>query len=461
MANLTGLLNTARDALSAQSYGLSLTGQNIANASTPMYSRREVVLQTRMGGNAGVEVQGTRQIIDRYADTRLLAANGLDNAASERNALLGTVEAVFNDFSGSGLSDSLSALYGSFETLSARPNDPIVRSHVLSSAEDFSASVREIGGRLAGIRSNLLTQAQDVTEQVNGIAKELASLNQQIVLVDGTQGDASSLIDKRSQQLVSLSELIDVRPVYASDGTLMVQASGTTLVEGTNARTLGIELGTDGSMRLIARDRPGGATSDITAHLSGGQLAALREVRDDDVASIQASFDNLVFDVGSSVNASHIAGFGLDGGTGRLLFALPATAENAALSLQVSSDVLGRPERIAASADTATLPSGAENARAMAELATRPLTASSTRTPEETYAEFIGDVGLRKATASHDVVFRQAIREQAESFRSSVSGVSLDEEMIALTRYQTAYQAASKLLSTVNQLLNELIQKVG
>jgi flagellar hook-associated protein 1 FlgK len=460
MTNLNGLLYTARDALTAQSYGLSVTGQNISNANTPLYARREVVLETRATG-AGVDVQGTRQIIDRYADARLFTASSLESSASERDTQLDSVEGIFNDFAGGGLSDTLSALFDSFESLTENPKDSVARAQVLNAADTFASKAKEMGDSLASARDSLLTQSRDVASQVNGIAKEIAKLNGQITLAQGTKGDASNLIDRRNQQLVALSELVDVRTVQGSDGQFLVQASGATLVDGGSANKLDITLGSDSTMRVISKEQDGGNPTDVTAHLTGGRLAGLKEVRDEDLAAIIGSFDQLVYDVGSALNTQHSSGFGQDGETGRKLFDIPASPSGSARGVRLSADVAGHPERLAAAGNASTLPGGDDNALALAQLASSPIASGASATAAEAYASIVGDVGLRKAAAETDVDFRQTIRDQAESFRSSKSDVSLDEEMVSLTRYQRAYQAASKVLTTVDELLQELIQKVG
>lgn len=461
MSTLTGLLYTARDALTAQSYGLSVTGQNVANAATPAYARREVVLQTRAGGDGGVEVLGVRQALDRFTEARLLDATSLGAAASERDSQLASVEALFNDLSDTGLGGDLSALFASFETLSVRPQDPVVRAQVLETADAFASRASDVGEQLAVKHEQLLLQAQAVAGEINGLAQQISTLNREIRLSEDSGGDAANLIDQRNRQLLELSKLVDIRPVQGADGDLMIQAAGTTLVEGDIARWFEIGVDATGGMTLLARPENGGSAVDVTAHLAGGKLAGLRDARDGEVAGVIALLDRFVFDVSSAVNAQHALGVGSDGTGGNRLFDCSATVSGAARSLRVSADVAGHPERIAAAGDPSSLPAGAENALLLATLAAMPVASGGTRTPGDAYADIVGQVGLRKSAAASTMELRTAILQQSQLFRESTSGVSLDEEMVALTRYQQAYQAASKVLSTVDELLAELIQRVG
>jgi flagellar hook-associated protein 1 FlgK len=73
----------------------------------------------------------------------------------------------------------------------------------------------------------------------------------------------------------------------------------------------------------------------------------------------------------------------------------------------------------------------------------------------------VGRVGQRKQNAANDVSTRDAMTAQVETMRQSVSGVSLDEEMVAMTQYQRAFEAASRVFTTADQLLEDLINTLG
>ncbi|HLV21707.1 MAG TPA: flagellar hook-associated protein FlgK [Polyangiaceae bacterium] len=462
MAGLTNLLYTARDALAAQSYGLSVTGNNIANANTPQYVRREAVLQTRSlaGASGGVEVQGIRRATDIVAERRLLEASGLHSSAYEHDRQLSQVEALFNDAAGTGLGSALDALMSSFSGLASNPGDATARSTVLERAQAFAGQVNAVGDALATQRSELLEQARQTVDAINARATEVAKLSRQISMAQANNSDASDLVDQRNLVLLDMSELVDLRTFYNGSGELVVQAAGTTLVEGGSARSFQVDLDGEGSMRLLA-SRTGGPPTEVTAYLSGGRLAGLKEARDGDVFEVQRRFDQFVFDVGSAINAQHAAGYGQDGVTGRSLFQLSATPEGAARSVVLDPELLGRPERVAAAGSAAELPGGSSNAVALSRLADAAVAGAGTKTAAQSYGDLIGYVGGRKAAAADQVGLRDAIFTQTQAFRESTSGVSLDEEMVALTRYQRAYEASAKVLSTVDQLLEELIARLG
>jgi flagellar hook-associated protein 1 FlgK len=167
---LTDILNTARDAMSAQTFGLTVTGQNVSNVNTPGYVRRQAVLETRdmgAGNFGGVNVAGIRRVADQFIEQRHLSLTGLSAEASSRDQLLGQAEALFNDFAGTGLSSSMNALFSSFSALSSLPNDPTTRATVLERGETFAGQVRSAADQIANFRSELFSQARDVVGEIN------------------------------------------------------------------------------------------------------------------------------------------------------------------------------------------------------------------------------------------------------------------------------------------------------
>jgi flagellar hook-associated protein 1 len=464
MAGLSSLLNIARDALNAQSFGLNVAGQNVTNANTPLYVRREATIQSRALGTqttGSVVATGIRRAVDVYADRRFFEANSNSSAATQYDSELQQVETVFNDLSGTGLGSSLDAIFKSFQQLAASPNDTTVRAELLDKIDVFASRVRQIGDTLATQQTDMLARARDVATEANQRATEIAQLNQRIVQAQQSGQDAADLIDQRNAKVLDLSALVDVRSIQSQDGSVMIQTAGTMLVEGSNARLLSVGLDSAGKLEILA-SRAGGAKpdTDITAGLSGGRLAGIKQARDEDLFDVSARFDMFVFDVATSINNQHRQGVGLDSSTGLNVFDVGTSVEGAARAVKVSTDILGKPESIGASLDSSDLPGGSANAVLLGRLATTA-NVFGNRTPSQAYGDLVGEIGVKRASSSSEVDLRSNIFQQTQAVRESTSGVSLDEEMISLQRFQRAYEAAGKLISTVDSLLQNLIEKVG
>lgn len=458
--SLTQLLYTARDGLTAQSYGLGVTGQNISNVNTPGYVRREALLETRALGEAGtVNAAGIRRATDIFLERRQYETTGLSSAASEHDKNLANVEALFNDQSGTGLGSSLDQVFKSFSALASNPSDPTTRDSVLDAADEFAKRVNETADAIASAQQGLFQAAQTTVQEINQRAQEIAKLNEQIAQAEAAGQSAADLRDKRNQLLMSLSGMVDVRTVQSGD-SLVVQVSGATLVDGSLARSLNVGLDGAGALQVLSSSVSGSAAQDVTKFLTGGTLAGIREARDVDMVAVKQQLDQFAFDVGTAINTQHAAGFGLDGVSGRRLFDLGPTVSGAASAIRLSSDVAGNANAVAASSSAATLPGGSDNAAALSALSHARIASGGTRTASDAYGDIVGDVASRRSASTQMLAAREAISAQVDSMHESMSGVSLDEEFVNLTKFQRAYQASARLLTTADQLLQELIQRV-
>lgn len=463
MAGLTDILNTARDALSAQAYGLGVTGQNVANVNTTGYVRRRADLQSQPLGSASfgtVVVKGVQRLADQYTEQRHYAAVGLSSSAAESDRLLGHVEGLFDLSTGLDIGSSLGHLFSAFSTLTADPSDMAARAQVVQRAGSFASSLNVAASTIASFKGELTGEALGVAGDVNALAADLAKVNQRISMAENSGDHASDLKDDRDRMLLELSSLVDVHTFSNNQGQLVIQGAGTTLVEGDVARKLDVGLTGDGKLQLWSVSKSG-AKSDVSQFLKSGKLAAIRDLHDVHTTEVLDRLNAFAFDVASAINDQHSSGFALDGSTGNLLFDISAGPVNAASTLAVNATIANQPELIAASSSASGVPGDGDNALALAQLAGRKLATGGTRTAAEAYGDIVGDVGMRKAQASRDSVVREAMTAQLYTQRESVSGVNLDEEMISLTKYQRAYEASSRVLTTVDQLLEQLINTLG
>lgn len=460
---LSQLLYTARDGLTAQSFGLNVTGQNVANVNTPGYVRREAQLETRALGTqttGTVNAKGLRRATDQFLERRQYQSLGLMSAAKEHDQRLESVEALYNDLAGSGLGSSLDAVFQSFSRLAANPSDPTVRMSVLESAQGFSERVRDTANTLAETRDHLLKDAQAVVQQVNENADAIGRLNRQISITEAQGGDAADLKDQRNNLILDLAGLIDVRTLNTKNGSIAIQASGITLIEGEQTRALSIDLAPGGALRLLAQ-REGGPPTEITRFLTGGKLAGIRETRDEDLFEVSERLDEFVFDVSNAINAQHALGFDLNGAPGGSLLDAGGVQAGAARAIRVSSDVAGNPNALAAAGSATEIPGGSANAAALSALSDSLVVFGGTRTASQAYGDLVGDVATRRARSQSMLESREAIHAQIESMHQAMSGVSLDEEFVNLTKFQRAYEASARVLSVADELLQDLLNRVG
>lgn len=445
----------------AQTYGLNVTSQNVSNANTPGYVRREAMLETwgtPPPTQGSIRIAGTRRDVDELIERRCNQAIGYSFASNERSQALSRVESLFLDAGGTGLGASVQALFASFTALSAAPNDATVRAAVLQSADELAMRVRQTADGISQARQDMLGKAQGVGGEVTQIAAKVAALNKQIATAEASGEPALDLRDQQDNMVRELAQRIDITSFRDKSGGVVVLAGGTALVEGANSASVAVSTDPDGSMSVLVQ-RDGGSSIDISARMDGGTLGGLRQARDVDAASALSKLDQFAYDMATAVNTQFEAGYGTDGETGRSLFTVAAPPGTAA-SLTISAQVKGHPERVAAASTLGSLPGGSDNAAALAQLGSSQICLGGTGTPAEGYSELAGFVATTSASAQRDAEVRSAMQDQLNAMRESSSGVSLDEEMVSLTKFQRAYEAAGKLIQTVDQLLADLINKV-
>lgn len=457
MPSLFSLLDVARDGILAQSTALDVTGQNVSNAGTAGYTRRVANLETTTTNGAwgSVHVASIGRIFDRFAERRAVAEMGLKGAATSRSASLAEAESILAPSGVPSIADQMATFYASMSTLAANPGDISTRNQALGDAQSVAQSISGTAAQLSAARTGLLGRAQDVAAEVNQRLGRIADLNRQIATAKGQGENPADLMDQRDAMVRDVGERVGAQAIEQPNGMITLLSSGTALVDGDRAATLSVAPDANGDLAIHVV-RPSGATDDITQNVTSGTLGGLREARDVDLANTATALDQLAYDLTSTVNAVHTSGFGLDGATGRPLFKPLAGPTGAARAMAVDPSVLGNPKALAAASSAAGLPGDNSAALALSQLATAPLgTASS---PAQAFAAVAAGLGTAKQAAEAEVTLRTATLTQATSLRDSASGVSLDEEMVNLTKFQRAFEASTKVLSVVNELLGDLVK---
>ena len=450
--SLSGLLNIARSGMMAQSGALSITGQNVTNATTPGYTKRVASMDAQIGG--GVVFNGEIRTFDKFAYAHVVDQSGRLASASARANALARIEAIIAPPSQT-IGDRSTALMTSFTTLTAYPTDPAVRTDVLAKADDLATTVATAALSLSETSKEILQQAQGVVTEINDRLGHVADLNTKIAEAKAQGSDASALRDQRDQWVREIGDRVGVRAVEDPQGRVTLFGAGAVLVEGSQTSPMSLDLDTAGKLRVTVS---GASTIDITSRVDSGTLGGLREARDVDLAKARSGLDAFAFDVANKINAVHAGGFGLDGGTGRPLFAVSATQAGAAASMALDPNMRDRPDRVGAGGSASELPGGNGAAMQLAQLSDTDSFGGTTLANR--FAALAGDVGARKASAEAEKTMRQDTLSLAQTMSDSASGVSLDEEMVDMSKYQRAFEASSKVLRTADELLANFLKDI-
>lgn len=457
MSGLFGSLSIALSGLSVSQQEMETTANNVANANTPGYTREVSVTAAGDPIEVGSLSLGTGVVLDKIASLRDSMLQIQINQTTQQNSALNTsltqLQQIQTQFasSTSGIGADISNFFNSLEQLSPDPSDLTLREGVLTAANTLATDFNTAAENLETQRSNVDQNVVQTVSQVNSLTSQIASVDQQISNLQSVNQNPGTLVDQQNYLIQQLSALVDVQVIPTGQGITVTTSNGTTLVSGSQSFALSTQLETTGANAGV-NDIMAGA-QDITTSLTGGSLAGLIQIRDQEIPSIGTSLDQLAAGLATNVNAANAEGFDLNGNQGGNIFAAPpANGVGAAAAMTVT---MTDPSLIAASSDGTTGSNG--NLANLSAVADQSLSAQQTQTPIDFYSNLVSQVGSATANTSADADSSNLILQQLQDQQGSVSGVSLNEEASNLIQYQTAYQAAARVVTTVNLLLLDAV----
>lgn len=449
MSDLLSLLSLGSAGIAAQNTGVAVAQNNVANVNTAGYSRQRVDLESLLASPlvGGVRSGDPQRIgSDLLAGRARTAAGALAMAKAFAEAL-SDVEARVS--SGTTVDQQLGSLYSRLSQLSAAPADPASRDAVVTAARDLVAGIRRRSAELDAALVEANQRITDNAEQATALAKSLAETNTQLA-----RGGDPTLADKRDQIATQLSQLVGGSARIDGDGQMRyVLDGGAVLVDGTHASALSAAPDpTTGDTHVSVGSR------DVTAQIGGGAIGADIAVRDHNLADARGQLDQLAFDITKQFNAVHTANAGLDGATGRTMFVPQAQTAGAARAFALDPALDADPSKLAAAAP-GTGPGDNRGALAMFALATAKVATGGT-TLTESAMSIISRVGNATAAANSDVSRDQLVSDHLASLRDSLSGVDLQEELSNLSRFEHASAAMTRFVSTIDDMLGSLIERL-
>lgn len=458
MSSLFGTMSVALRSLLAQQGAMGVTANNIANANTPGYSREVAILEesppTLMGNTmvgTGVTMEKVESVRDNILNLRIDQETSQQSSLGSYLTSMDQVQALFNETQGAGLQTNLSAFFNSFQSLSTDPTSSSLRQATITAGQNLAGAFSQTSQNLATIQQGLDQSVVQTVDQVNQLTAQVADLNQQIQTVSNAGQNPGSLEDQRDQVLKTLSGLIDTAVVYSDDGTATVTTTnGTLLACGNQSDALTTQLDTATGMHQVLAQG-----TDITSTIAGGQLQGFINARDEGIPSAQTSLDNLAAGLISAVNQQQSTGYDMTGAKGADFFTpfTPSVAGSNAGAAATMAVAITDTDQIAASSDGTQGDNG--NATALAGLQDKAIV--SGQTAGSYYSNLIDQVGNTVSNSTSEQEAIGLVLQQLTNQQSAVSGVSLDEEATNLISYQRAYEAAARVISTVDELVSTTI----
>jgi flagellar hook-associated protein 1 len=447
MSSLSASLTIAVQALLADTGALQGTNNNIANANTPGYTVEVPVFQEAAPTNEGTLSVGNGVVLEGYQSQRDELVQGQiqqeTQAQSGANAQLSALQQIQPAFTTSteDIGTQMSALFASLSSLSTEPDNSSSREGVLTAGQNLATAFNTTANALTTEQTGLNTQVTQDVGQINQLTQQIAALNPQLAALKSSGQDGGTIQDQEDQLVLKLSALTSVSVTQAADGTeTLSTGSGTALVVGSQSYALQTATGINGMEQVL--DQNG---TNITAALSSGDLGGTIQTRDQTIPGLLSQLDTLANQFASAFNAAQAKGFDQNGNPGQNFFTIPTTVAGSA---GVISMTITDPTLIAASSDGTAGSNG--NLANLSAVQTTALPMG--QTPTSAYASLVYQVGSLTSNANAESSATTQSLLQLNDQLNSVSGVSIDEESTNLITYQTAYEAAARVITTVQAL---------
>jgi flagellar hook-associated protein 1 FlgK len=355
------------------------------------------------------------------------------------------------------LTARITDFYNAWQALATDPTGSTARLEVVTAGENMCQTIREIYGELKGLQTELDDKVAQTVDDVNNILQSIAGINAEM---KRSGADNPTLLGERTALVKQLSGMMDIQYFEDTGGALTVMTSdGNLLVDGVKANSLSAEESADGVYR-VNWVSASGAEVDITGDISAGSLKSLIDLRDNQITAFIGDINDLAGSLATEVNAIHSAGYTETGVTGIDFFNTTTATGDYAAVMDLSDEVAASEDYVAATSSAGNT-SGNETALAIAALGSATVTIGGRST---TYIDhctsILSEIGGLSENAQDLSEYHQALLSSVETQRDSVSAVSTDEEMIDLVKFQYAYQAAARLLTTADELLSSLLEAI-
>jgi len=313
----TGIMSIGVSGMQAAQLGLMTTQHNIANASTPGYSRQRTVQATNtplLTGagyvGQGVQVSTIERLYSDVLNTQVVSSQATVSQLSAYSTEISQVDNMLGDTT-SGVSPALQSFFNGVQGVAADPSSLDARQTMVSSAQTLSAQFNSLNSRLTEMYDGVNSQITSNVAAVNSYATQIASLNERIVVAQSsTNQPANDLLDQRDQLVSELNKLVGVKTTTQSNGSYSVTfGTGQALVVGTTVTTMTATASSADPSRLVVGLKNGTSTQELPESLiTGGALGGLISYRKDALEPAMNELGRVAASLAQTFNAQNALG---------------------------------------------------------------------------------------------------------------------------------------------------------
>lgn len=468
--------------LATHQKSLDITGHNIANASTPGYSRQRGEITetdpfTYPGFNrpyaagqigTGVEVTSVLRIRDQLIDGQIQQETMLSGYWESRRDMLDQAELILNEPADSNIRTCVDDFWEALQDVADDATSIPARNELRQQTLSMTDQIRSDYARELALREDANQRIIDEVTEINKIANQIANLNDQIGKLSALGDNPNDLMDKRDLLVEELSKKINIGYTTDSMNRIKVTVSGVAIVDGSVANQINTVLNPSdpGMVNLVWNDPRPFPQPVLPVQVTNGTLQGLFEIRDRDIPKILNDLNNLAGTLITRVNAIHVTGYGLDGSTGNNFFK-GTNASDIELADELQDTVIDPATntqmgllRIACSDSDLHLPGNNVTIQAICDLKHEKILTGNSITISDFLGAFVDDIGEKSSVARSKAEHQSILIENLDQRRQSISGVSMDEEMTNMVKFQQGYNAAAKIISTMDEMLDVVVNRL-
>lgn len=457
-------LSSALSGIMANQRQIDTVNHNVDNADSPGYTRQRVDVaaapawsnpawnHSTVPGQLGTGVQmiDMTRMRDQFIDLQFRSESAKFGTYDARATALDRLNRVVDEPGDAGITSLLNKYFGAWTALQIKPEGASQRQGVRAAGVDLAQGFKDMRQQLLNTQAEETTRINAETTNINTWATQINDINLQIFKVEALGHAPNDLKDQRDILIDKLAATGNVALTTLANGKVTVSYGGQVLVDATTDTVNNVAVNAAGVVNVGA----------AVATLTDGSLKGHIDVRDTIVGGATgylAQLDTIANTIITQANAIHAAGFGLNGGTGVNFF----TGTNAG-NIAVDPAIMGSTDAIAASATAADLIGGSGAALNMAHLATTSLVINgATTTIGGSWSSWVSKLGIDTDQAGRLREAQKAVLDVATARRDSVSGVNLDEEITDMVKFQKSYNAAARMMTTIDSMLETIVTRMG
>lgn len=463
---LFSLLSINAQSLSSFQKGINLVNKNINNVNNKNYTK-ELALFSQ-SSNYGVAMQEAHRMYEQRYFDRYIHENQHYHFYNEASSSLNSIETLFNDIQGSGLSETINSYFEAANEIISAPENIPARETFLEQSQLLITKFKNIYNSLENEKSNLhLAMTQEI-DKLNNLSDTLALLNKRIASqpnqLSNEQEKLNDLLNERDKLIKKLSEHIDLKVRYNANNTVDVfSAKGHALVLfdrsfhfslRQRSKDLGYGLQTTSSDIFIDNIK-------LTEEFHAGKLGAKIHIQNSLDTTIE-KLNTLLHEFAIQNNTIHQNGIDLNGNNGEKLF-IDATSNSSNINLKnvaINPNLKNNPKKIAAALDPNALPSDNQNIKKLYNLKEQTFTNLDNKSFYNYYIDIVSNISNEKSHYSSFANDILQVRNSIDDKIEELSGVNMDEELVNLMQLQRSYQASARVIMVTDKLLESVMNMI-